>query len=99
MKKIAISHLKENDMNSIERLKQYIGKASFSSNSDRFSALECIEEIDCEKALLIENIETAAEEWARYVEADCAPVTLIEHITAAIAKSLTPNAGGKRSDD
>ncbi len=78
-------------MNGIERLKQYIGKASFSSEADRFSALECLGEIEQARERLIEDVETAAEEWARYVEADCAPVTLIEHITAAIAKSLTPN--------
>jgi len=32
----------------IERLRQYIGKASFSSASDKFSALECLTEIQVE---------------------------------------------------
>lgn len=32
-------------MNKIERLRQYLGKASFGSETDRFSALECLEEI------------------------------------------------------
>jgi len=33
-------------MDSIERLKQYLDKASFSNASDKFSALECITEIE-----------------------------------------------------
>jgi hypothetical protein len=36
-------------MNSIERLRQYLSKASFSSSSDKFSALECLSEIEQEK--------------------------------------------------
>lgn len=32
-------------MNSIDRLRQYLVKASFSSSSDRHSALECLDEI------------------------------------------------------
>ncbi len=33
-------------MNAIERLRQYLGKASFSSAMDKFSALECLDEIE-----------------------------------------------------
>jgi hypothetical protein len=33
-------------MTNIERLKQYLGKASFSSAVDRYSALECVAEIE-----------------------------------------------------
>jgi len=36
-------------MNPLERLKQYLGKASFSSESDRYSALECIAETERSK--------------------------------------------------
>lgn len=74
-------------MNTIERLRQYIGKASFSSEVDRFSALECLNDIERARDLMIENVEIAAEEWARYVEADTAPVTLPKYISAAIAKT------------
>jgi len=34
--------------NIIERLRQYIGKASFSSSSDKYSALECLKEVEAE---------------------------------------------------
>lgn len=74
-------------MNNIERLRQYLGKASFSSEADRFSALECLNEIERERDLMIENVEIAAEEWARYVEVDTAPVTLPKYISSAIAKT------------
>lgn len=74
-------------MSYIERLRQYIGKASFGSEADRYSALECVAAIEQQKKSLIENVEIAAEEWAGYVEADCAPVTLPKHIASAIAKS------------
>lgn len=74
-------------MSATERLRQYIGKASFASEADRFSAMECLGEIAKEKGRLIEAVEDAAEEWARYVEADTAPVTLPKYIAAAIAKT------------
>ena len=32
-------------MDDIERLKQYLGKASFASNADRHAALECVANI------------------------------------------------------
>ena len=38
----------------VRQLREYLRKASFASNSDRFSALECLAEI--EKALGIPNI-------------------------------------------
>ena len=78
-------------MTTTERLRQYIGKASFSSETDRFSTLECLGEIAKERASLIENVEDAAEEWARYVEADTAPMTLPKYIAAAIAKTANGN--------
>lgn len=46
-------------MNNIERLRQYVGKASFSSESDRYSALECLAEI--EKELFQVRIDDAQE--------------------------------------
>jgi hypothetical protein len=42
-------------MNNIERLRQYIGKASFSSAVDKLSALECLEEIEAELASKADN--------------------------------------------
>jgi len=74
-------------MNHIERLKQYLSKATFDSVSDRHSAMDCIAEIERSRRTLIESIEDAAEEWAIYVEVDTAPITLPNHIRAAIAKA------------
>ena len=40
-------------MNEIERLKQYINKANFSSESDRYSALECVAKLEHKLSLKI----------------------------------------------
>ena len=44
-------------MTSAQRIKQYLGKASFSSEVDRYSALECVAEIETEMYRLIEELE------------------------------------------
>ena len=51
----------------IERLKQYLGKASFSSAVDRYSALECVAEIERELAEKVVAGETSddAQEMAQ----------------------------------
>lgn len=56
-------------MNNYDRLKQYLSKASFSSEVDRQSALESLEG-------LLEDVDNAAHDWASYVEVDSAPCTL-----------------------
>jgi DnaJ-class molecular chaperone len=48
-------------MTNIERLKQYLGKASFGSASDRYSALECVAEIERELAAKVGAGETEEE--------------------------------------
>ena len=54
-------------MTNIERLKQYLGKASFSSAVDRHSALECVAEIERELSRKVGAGETAddAQEMAQ----------------------------------
>lgn len=47
-------------MTNIERLRQYLMKASFSSAGDKFSAMECLSEIDV-SWLEIQSARTAAE--------------------------------------
>ena len=47
-------------MNDVERLHQYLGKASFASSVDRFSALECLAEIERENQLLLSKLGATA---------------------------------------
>jgi len=50
-------------MTNVERLRQYLIKASFSSNNDKFSALECLSEIKQEKELLLEACKSAVDSF------------------------------------
>lgn len=76
-------------MDNFNRLKQYLAKASFSSEADRFSALQCLSEIEGTQVQLLESIDDAAYEWAKYVEVDTAPMTLQKYMAAAVAKVIT----------
>lgn len=69
-------------MSKLDRLKQHLTKASFATEIDRLAAIQCLDD-------LIEDIETAAEIWAGYVEADHAPMSLLKYLSAAIRKEPT----------
>ena len=72
----------------MERLKQYLAKASFSSEADRFSALECVEEIAGE----IERLRAAlliAQRFCNSMTANECPDTVAIPINEALQ---VPNA-------
>lgn len=57
-----------NIKSAIDRLKQYLGKASFSSESDRYSAIECITEIERFAEVLFGVSPTELQQVAHFVE-------------------------------